>query len=113
MRLRVTCRFSNSVEQDYFKWTYNKDIAISPFGVVTGNKERPAIIPAQFCWVVPGQFYKKKVPSRYTDDVVRFATKSPHERLKTILGGIGNSATHSLSAPVSVPISTEYFFLTE
>ena len=101
MPFRETCVTVLTVEQEYFKRTYNKDITISPFAVVTGNKERPAIIPAQFCWVIPGQFYKKKVPSRYTDDVVRFATKPPHERRKTILGGIGNNSVHRLSAPVS------------
>jgi eukaryotic translation initiation factor 2C len=91
----------NSTAQDYFRRTYNKDISTSPFGVVTGNKDRPAIIPAEFCWVVPGQFYKKKIPARYTDDVVRFATKSPRDRLQTIMGGIGHDTMmHRLSAPV-------------
>jgi eukaryotic translation initiation factor 2C len=118
MYFREMYPFSNFVIQDYFQRTYSKNIATSPLGVVTGNKDRPAVIPAQFCWVTPGQFYKKKVPSRYIDDVVRFATKNPTERLRTIMGGIGHDTmTHRLSAPVgefcspTIPAEKEYILL--
>ena len=70
-------------------------------GIWTGNPENRAVFPFEVCTVQAGQFYKKKVPSKFTDEVVKFATKSPKDRLATITGGIGHpSDPRSLKAPV-------------
>ena len=77
-------------------------------GIWTGNPENRAIFPFEVCTIQAGQFYKKKVPSKFTDEVVKFATKSPEDRLATITGGIGHpSDPRSLKAPVCHPMSHE------
>lgn len=70
-------------------------------GIWTGDPENPAIFPFEVCKVEAGQFYKKKVPSNLTAAVVKFATKSPRDRLATIKDGVGRPDNeNSLKAPV-------------
>lgn len=54
----------------------------------------------EVCRVVPGQIYKKKVPSNLTKDVVDFATKKPQDRLSAITSAPQHGAT-GMTAPVS------------
>ncbi len=63
------------------------------------------IFPAEVCYILPGQLYRKKIPEElYTKDVTSFATLKPAERLQMIQGGIGagrSGSENSLPPPVS------------
>lgn len=72
------------------------------FGIITGSTERKVVYPFEVCTVEGGQSYKRKIPSEYTAEVVKQATKSPSVRLRTIQNGVGNpNDPLSLKAPVS------------
>ena len=47
-----------------------------------------AVIPAEFCQIVKGQIYKKKVPPELMKQVLDFAVKPPTERLNNVLDGV-------------------------
>jgi len=71
----------------HFQETYNirtqyPDI----FGVnISGKKNpHPSVIPAEFCQVIPGQLYKRKVPESLTAKVVDFAKIRPQDRFRKI-----------------------------
>jgi eukaryotic translation initiation factor 2C len=67
------------------------------FGIRVGSKERDIVFPAEVCYVISGQLYKKKVPQELTPRVVKFAMRRPKERLQTIEQGHGDQ----MQAPVS------------
>ncbi|KAJ7803334.1 hypothetical protein B0H14DRAFT_2384618, partial [Mycena olivaceomarginata] len=56
------------------------------------------IVPAELCKVIPGQLYKKCLPSSVTSTVVDFATQRPQDRLRTI--------THGMIAGIQSPVSS-------
>jgi len=71
----------------HFQETYNirtqyPDI----FGVNLSGKRNPhpSVIPAEFCQVLPGQLYKRKVPEYLTAKVVDFAKIKPQDRFRKI-----------------------------
>ncbi|KDQ33827.1 hypothetical protein PLEOSDRAFT_21640, partial [Pleurotus ostreatus PC15] len=60
------------------------------FGIIISrpNDDHKQIIPAEFCNVVPGQFYKGKIPEDIQSGAVqKFSTMRPEERLKAIQTG--------------------------
>ena len=69
------------------------------FGVRISGRTAPfpVIVPAELCKVLPGQLYKKKIPSAATKDAVQFATMAPQLRFQTITGG----TTAGIQSPVS------------
>ncbi|KAJ7632789.1 PAZ domain-containing protein [Roridomyces roridus] len=65
------------------------------FGVkISGpNANFEVILPAELIMVLPGQFYRKRLPPGVVDDMVRFATTKPGERYEAITGN--DSPIHS------------------
>ncbi|KAJ7470325.1 argonaute-like protein [Mycena latifolia] len=59
------------------------------FGVRLSGRNAPfaVVVPAELCIIIPGQLYKKRLPSSATRDAVDFATMAPQVRLQTIAGG--------------------------
>ncbi|KAL7283289.1 hypothetical protein ACG7TL_002718 [Trametes sanguinea] len=47
-----------------------------------------SVIPAEFCEVVPGQIYRKKIPTECQNDFLSFATQKPAERLRDIQNAV-------------------------
>jgi hypothetical protein len=61
-------------------------------GIILGSKnaDKPTVIPAEACVILPGQLYKKKIPEElYGKSALAFATMKPSERIGTIQRGIG------------------------
>lgn len=83
----------------YYKTIYNKDLK-SPFAIMCGNREAPTVFPAEFCWITPGQLYKKKLSRDQTTAALTYTTKSPAARLKAIEDGIGAGNVAALKAPI-------------
>jgi eukaryotic translation initiation factor 2C len=56
------------------------------FGVNLSGKKNPhpSVIPAEFCQVLPGQLYKRKVPEYLTAKVVDFSKIKPQDRFRKI-----------------------------
>ncbi|KAG6820560.1 hypothetical protein H0H93_015080 [Arthromyces matolae] len=79
---------------DYFKMVYNLPVQFPKIiGALLSppkKAESPIVVPAEFCYVLPGQLYKKKIPDHLTKAMVDFATVKPDNRLKQItMGGRG------------------------
>ncbi|KAI0831166.1 Piwi domain-containing protein [Trametes gibbosa] len=55
-------------------------------GIRTGSS---AIIPAEFCDVVPGQVFRKKMSPAVQNEFLRFSTQKPNERLRDIQNAVG------------------------
>lgn len=45
---------------------------------------KTAIVPAEFCKVIPGQVYRKKIPPEAQRDFLQFATQKPQVRFDAI-----------------------------
>ncbi|KAF9072924.1 Piwi domain-containing protein [Rhodocollybia butyracea] len=76
----------------YMKITYNIDIrykAIVGVRLSPKNADNPTVVPLEICMVLPGQFYKHKIPDRHTKAVVEFSTLKPEQRLDAIMGRSG------------------------
>ncbi|KAJ7197205.1 argonaute-like protein [Mycena pura] len=75
------------------------------FGVRLSGSNAPfaVIVPAELCDVIPGQLYKKRLPSAATSDAVTFATLRPRDRLRTITGG-----AHNIPSPITTYCTSEY-----
>ncbi|ETW76417.1 hypothetical protein HETIRDRAFT_480543 [Heterobasidion irregulare TC 32-1] len=72
--------------KDYYRQTHQKTVTQPMlFGVKINST---AVIPAEFCQIVKGQIYKKKVPPELMKQVLDFAVKPPTERLNNILDGV-------------------------
>lgn len=94
----------------YYKDVYNINLVNTPFAILTGSLEKPAIFPAEFCWIVPGQFYKKKLSAEQNKIALKFTTKAPAARLQAIRGGIGVGNEAELAAPVINPFHLRSHF---
>ncbi|KAF7338648.1 Argonaute-like protein [Mycena venus] len=76
--------------EDHFRAAYNITLKHSgTFGVCISGRSAPfpVIVPAELCTVIPGQLYKKRLPSSATATAVDFATQRPEDRFRTITGG--------------------------
>ncbi|KAJ7261381.1 ribonuclease H-like domain-containing protein [Mycena haematopus] len=74
--------------QEHFRAAYNITLQHpGTFGVQISSRPFPVIIPAELCFVLPGQLYKKRLPPLATAAAVDFATQRPQDRMKTITGG--------------------------
>ena len=79
------CHFSNVTVQ-YPKW----------FGVKIG---KDAVFPAEFCDIVPGQFYKRMLDESQRSELVSSATKHPNQRLRSITDAVAGEV-HFSSLPI-------------
>jgi eukaryotic translation initiation factor 2C len=67
------------------------------------NAENPVVYPAEVCQILPGQFYKKKIPEELQGKaVLDFATMRPAQRLDLINKGI---EARGSSAKCPTPVS--------
>ncbi|KAJ7781167.1 argonaute-like protein [Mycena metata] len=71
---------------EYFQSTQNKPLQFPD--VICAEVGSGALIPLELCIVPPGQLMRKQVPPEKTKDVLDFATKKPHERLRSIVNGL-------------------------
>jgi eukaryotic translation initiation factor 2C len=62
------------------------------FGVVL-SKTRRDVVPAEFCQVVPGQLYKKRVIPEVTSDMIKYSDIKPQQRLNTICNAVGSDVS--------------------
>ncbi|KAI8998763.1 Piwi domain-containing protein [Trametes punicea] len=70
----------------HFEHKYNVQVRFPHLvGVRVGST---AIIPAEFCEIVPGQLYKKKIPPECQKDFLSFSTQKPMERLRDIQNAV-------------------------
>ncbi|KAJ4488451.1 Piwi domain-containing protein [Lentinula aciculospora] len=69
------------------------------------NATNHAIIPLEICEVKPGQFYRQRLPDRYTKTVVTFSTLKPEKRLDAILG---RGAERMLPSPIKGYLESEF-----
>ncbi|KAH9854098.1 Piwi domain-containing protein [Lenzites betulinus] len=71
----------------YFESKYNCRVRFPDIvGVRVGQS---AIIPAEFCDVVPGQVFRKKLTPAVQNEFLRFSTQSPNDRLRDIQNAVG------------------------
>ncbi|KAG6817094.1 hypothetical protein H0H87_012862 [Tephrocybe sp. NHM501043] len=76
--------------QDYYQAAYNIKIQYPHIiGVILTPRKTtfPTVVPAELCTILPGQFFKKKIPDHLTKAMVDFATVKPVDRLRQILSG--------------------------
>ncbi|KAF9501264.1 Piwi-domain-containing protein [Pleurotus eryngii] len=76
--------------ESYFRRLNNPVRYPDAFGIIISrpNDDHKQIIPAEFCKVVPGQFYKGKIPEDIQSGAIqKFSTMRPEERLKAIQTG--------------------------
>ncbi|KAG5222566.1 Argonaute protein [Salix suchowensis] len=76
--------------RSYFRRLNNPVRYPDAFGIIISrpNDDHKQIIPAEFCKVVPGQFYKGKIPEDIQSGAIqKFSTMRPEERLKAIQTG--------------------------
>ncbi|KAI0637098.1 Piwi domain-containing protein [Trametes polyzona] len=72
--------------QRHFEHKYNCQVRNPRFpGVRIGST---AIVPAEFCIVVPGQLYRKKIPPHVQKDFLGFSTQKPDERMRAIRSAV-------------------------
>ncbi|KAJ3002386.1 hypothetical protein NUW54_g5874 [Trametes sanguinea] len=70
----------------HFEQKYNVAVRFPRLvGVKVGQG---SIIPAEFCEVVPGQLYRKKIPVECQNDFLLFSTQKPAERLRDIQNAV-------------------------
>ncbi|KAI0646924.1 Piwi domain-containing protein [Trametes meyenii] len=66
----------------HFAQKYNCEVRFPRIvGVRVG---KTAIFPAEFCEIIPGQLYRKKIPPDAQREFLQFATQKPHERMRDI-----------------------------
>ncbi|KAA1473082.1 Piwi-domain-containing protein [Dentipellis sp. KUC8613] len=77
---------------EYYAKRYGKHLQYpDSFGVVMKEKPFRVVIPAEICFIEPGQLFKKKVPPHLMDEVLRFSSQPPAGRLSSIQRGIGGN----------------------
>ena len=59
--------------------------------IVGVKTSKTAIIPAEFCQIVPGQVYRKKIPSHAQKSLLDFATQRPQLRIRDIKNAVTNN----------------------
>ncbi|KAG8703536.1 hypothetical protein FRC08_002787 [Ceratobasidium sp. 394] len=66
----------------YFQRTYRKTVRFPDIPCIKVSSS--AIIPMEFCEILPGQLMRKQIPTELTDEMVSFSRKRPEERLAAI-----------------------------
>jgi eukaryotic translation initiation factor 2C len=94
----------------HFQETYNMRTQYPDlFGVnISGKKNpHPSVIPAEFCQVIPGQLYKRKVPEHLTAKVVDYAKIKPQDRFRKITESVGAYHRSEFVAESGMQIDTQ------
>ncbi|KAG9103624.1 pre-mRNA-splicing factor cwc22 [Ceratobasidium sp. 370] len=66
----------------YFQSTYRKTVRYPEIPCIKVSSK--AVIPMEFCEILPGQLMRKQIPTELTDEMVNFSRKRPEERLAAI-----------------------------
>jgi hypothetical protein len=94
---------TNHLQQEHYREAHS--IALRHpdiIGVQLGSTGQDAIVvPAEMCTIVPGQFYKKKLPQNLMEKTRDFATMRPEKRLDIIRQGLSKRDGQILQPPVS------------
>ncbi|KAH6960011.1 PAZ domain-containing protein [Ilyonectria sp. MPI-CAGE-AT-0026] len=78
--LRTTGSFSSIASLINGRAAYGISIADSHLPVVNvGNRENPTYLPAEVCYVMPGQPANTKLDPKQTQQMIRFAVRKPWE----------------------------------
>jgi eukaryotic translation initiation factor 2C len=95
---------TNHPPQDHYKEAHGITLRCPDIiGVKLGSAGHDAIVvPAEMCVVVPGQFYKKKLPQNLMEKTRDFATMRPEKRLEIIRQGLSRRDEQILQPPVSI-----------
>ncbi|KAI0706856.1 Piwi domain-containing protein [Cerioporus squamosus] len=72
--------------KQHFESKYNEQVVYP--GCVGVRIGQSAIIPAEFCEIVPGQLFRKKLLPELQNDFLRIATERPERRLQAIQGAV-------------------------
>jgi len=72
----------------YIQKTYKKNLRFPNIPCVKISST--AIVPMEFCDILPGQLMRKQVPSELTDSMVNFSRKRPEERLAAIKASLAS-----------------------
>ena len=87
--IRSSCRSL----QKHFETKYNVQVKFPRcVGVRIG---KTAVIPAEFCDVIPGQVYRKKIPPQIQKGFLEFATQRPEARLEDIRTAVTQNVRES------------------
>lgn len=77
----------------YFQQTLHKQVRFPTLPCV--QISRTAIVPMEFCDILPGQLMRKQIPQELTDEMVNFSRKRPEERLAAIRNSLPALGYHS------------------
>ncbi|KAG8742665.1 hypothetical protein FRC10_001148 [Ceratobasidium sp. 414] len=66
----------------YFQRTYRKTVRYPDIPCIKVSSK--AVIPMEFCEILPGQLMRRQIPTELTDEMVNFSRKRPEERLAAI-----------------------------
>lgn len=69
-------------------------------GVQLGSPDRPSVVPAELCIVPAGQVFRQKLPEHVMDQVRKFSTKKPFERIEIIKNGVSRAGQRVIEPPV-------------
>lgn len=83
------CTRSHTIQR-HFEHKYNRPVRLPR--IVGIRMGATAIIPAEFCQIVPGQVYRKKLPPETQKDFLGFSTQKPAERLRDIQNAVSGQA---------------------
>ncbi|KAG0331995.1 hypothetical protein BG004_001425, partial [Podila humilis] len=72
--------------RDYFHRTYNRTLSYPMLPCIKVGKS--ALVPLEFCKVMPGQRYPKKLNEAQTADMIKFTTQRPSARANAIKSGL-------------------------
>ncbi|XWW92784.1 hypothetical protein V2A60_000711 [Cordyceps javanica] len=71
---------------DFFKTTYNRILKEPQLPLINcGNRDNPMYLPAEVCFVLPGQPSKSKLDGTQTQQMIRHAVKKPWENAALII----------------------------
>ncbi|KAJ3923278.1 Piwi domain-containing protein, partial [Lentinula edodes] len=69
------------------------------------NAEKIVIVPLEICQVKPGQFYRQRLPDRFTKNAVTFSTLKLDKRLDAIMG---KGSERMLPSPINGYLDSEF-----
>ncbi|OJA17422.1 hypothetical protein AZE42_04820 [Rhizopogon vesiculosus] len=97
--------FENTNVKEYFKKAYGRQLAYpNIIGVQVGSRDHDEVIPAELCRIASDQRYTRKLPAEFSASMVKFSSKSPHDRLALISAGINNAITADQRSVSNGPI---------
>lgn len=100
-RPTTVAKYFSDVHRALLKYPHAVAVNLRP-----RNSDNPTIIPMELCFIIPGQFYRKPLPSDCTDKMVNFATLRPEERKAVIMSG--TTKVLSVESPVLQYHASDY-----